>query len=124
MEEYVEIDYGGHGGRCCLLWHMLQKFNIRNPGGFKCGKKIFCNTARSSQLTGRTEELLCDPLAAVEVSDAVLGVGPPPVVIVGTLKVLGGGGGGEQGQEDHAEDRLHLRLRFVLEEALGQFDQV
>ena len=60
----------------------------------------------------------------MEVPDAVIGVCPPTVVVVWTLKVLGVGGGGEQGQEDHAEDRLHLRLRFVLEEALGQFDQV
>ena len=95
-----------------MLWHMLQKFTIRNQWVSNVDRTPFCIKARSSQLTGRTEELLCDPLAAVEVSDAVLGVGPPPVVIVGTLKVLGGGGGGEQGQEDRAEGRLHLGISF------------
>ena len=60
----------------------------------------------------------------MEVPDAILWVRPPTVVVVWTLKVLGVGGGGEQGQEDRAEGTLHLRLRFVLVEALGQFDQV
>ena len=55
----------------------------------------------------------------MEVSDAVLGVRPPPVVIVGTLKVLGGGGGGEQGQEDRAEGRLHLCVK--LDQSINSF---
>ena len=93
-------------GICC------KKFLSEIQWVSKVDRTPFCIKARISQLTGRTEELLCDPLAAVEVSDAVLGVGPPPVVIVGTLKVLGGDGGGEQGQEDRAEGRLHLCVKL------------
>ena len=46
------------------------------------------------KLTFATEELLRDSRAALEVADAVVRVGVPPVVVGRALELLGRGGGG------------------------------
>ena len=59
----------------------------------------------NNKLTDGTEIFLGDPQTAVEVPDTILGVGVPPIVIVGALKVLGGDGG-QKGEDDRAKS-LH-----------------